>query len=434
MIRYILHILIIVVTILGLSCSNENILVNIPGFGANSQLLTTTPVPAHTLKNLEGIYATLEGSLFWGDQLVAKRSGKYDVRPDRNTERLSLFMGINAGYSVLSAGMTSDSSIILEGYWRFSINLQTGLVRCSILADEGGKKILQGQPVDSTLIIHGAMSFGSAEPNNQFQVRFARKLTGTFDIYAHRGGARNSDAPSASELSLNSIRLVDPSGANGVEMDVRLTADKIPILFHDDEFSTRTVNSDYLIGPVSNYPLAHIRALGTLKDGQSVPTLEEALAVVFTETNITNVWLDVKVPEAIEYILPLQIAYLQKASDPANSNARPFHIYTGLTSAEDVSAYLANPLHTQAPALCELEPSDVVSTSAAIWAPLWNRGNMQIDAQPLRAQGVKVIYWTLDDPDFINVFLESEQQKTRSLDGILTNYPSVVAYSYYIRR
>lgn len=427
-------VIIILLTAAAFSCSDENLMVNIPVFGANSQLLNTTPLPSRLLEQLEGIYGTGEGNGFWGEQLVARKSGKYDPRPGRNTERFSFFMGINAGFAVLTGGVAADSTIVFEGYWRFAVNLQTGLLRCTIKPGEGAAALLSGMPADTALIIHGSMSFGSAEPGTQFQFRFVRKLSGNFDIYAHRGGARNSDAPSASELSLNSIRLVDRTGANGVELDVRLTADKIPILFHDEEFSTRTVNSDYLIGPIANYPLAHIRALGTLKDGESIPTLQEALEVIIAETSITNVWLDVKVPEAIAYILPVQIAYLAKAADPSVAGSRTFHIYTGLTSAEDVAAYLANPLRTQAPALCELDPSDVAATGAAIWAPVWNRGNMQTDAQSLRAQGVKVVYWTLDDPDFINVFLDGELRKTRTLDGILTNYPSLVAYSYYIRR
>jgi hypothetical protein len=162
---------------------------------------------------MEGIYATGDGNGFWGEQLVAKKSGKYDPRPGRNTERFSFFMGINAGFAVLTGGVATDSSIIFEGYWRFAVNLQTGLLRCTIQPNEGAWTLLNNLPADTAMIIRGAMSFGSADPGTQFQFRFVRKLSGSFDIYAHRG-VQYSDVDC--HVGLGYVDLISTSTVNGI--------------------------------------------------------------------------------------------------------------------------------------------------------------------------------------------------------------------------
>jgi hypothetical protein len=93
-----------------------------------------------------------------------------------------------------------------------------------------------------------------------------------------------------------------------------------------------------------------------------------------------------------------------------------------------VSAYLAHPSHQTAPALCEFELADVRRTNAVVWAPAWTRGPMTSDVITMHNEGRRVFFWTLDGPEFIRVFLNEG-----ALDGIVTNYPSIVAYEYYVR-
>ncbi len=120
---------------------------------------------------------------------------------------------------------------------------------------------------------------------------FIRKLNTEvkFKIIAHRGGARNSDLFHASENSLEMIRFAENLGANGIEIDIRLTKDKVPVLFHDDYISKRLVEGDLLIGSIEKYTLPHLKTFCLLKNGESSPTLEEALNTVINNTNLSFV-------------------------------------------------------------------------------------------------------------------------------------------------
>lgn len=64
------------------------------------------------------------------------------------------------------------------------------------------------------------------------------------------------------------------SGGYGIELDVRLTKDGVPVVIHDD-------NLDRLFGvdnSVSKIPLADLKELKLPKSGEAVPTFAEAMA------------------------------------------------------------------------------------------------------------------------------------------------------------
>jgi glycerophosphoryl diester phosphodiesterase len=93
-------------------------------------------------------------------------------------------------------------------------------------------------------------------------------------VIGHRGAAAH-----APENTLASILKAHELGARWVEFDVKLTADGIPILMHDDRLE-RTTNGR---GRVRDRPLAQIHTLDAggwfspAFKGERVPTLEEAL-------------------------------------------------------------------------------------------------------------------------------------------------------------
>lgn len=99
-------------------------------------------------------------------------------------------------------------------------------------------------------------------------------MTDLQGIIGHRGAA--AEAP---ENTLAAIRQADLSGARWVELDVKLTRDGAPILFHDDRLE-RTSDGT---GPVRERTLDELRGLdaGGWFDrrftGEPIPTLEEAL-------------------------------------------------------------------------------------------------------------------------------------------------------------
>jgi glycerophosphoryl diester phosphodiesterase len=104
-------------------------------------------------------------------------------------------------------------------------------------------------------------------------------------LAAHRGAA--SEAP---ENSLAAIRRAFERGADGVEVDVRLSSDRVPVLCHDED----TGRVAGVARPVAAQTAAELAALD-LGAGQRIPTLREALAAVPAGKIL---WLDLKVEPA----------------------------------------------------------------------------------------------------------------------------------------
>jgi glycerophosphoryl diester phosphodiesterase len=96
----------------------------------------------------------------------------------------------------------------------------------------------------------------------------------TFDLaayaYAHRG-LWDDNAP---ENSRAAFRAAAAAGV-GVELDVRLTADEIPVVFHDASLQRMCNHRDWLrqlkVADLVQWPLP---------DGSTIPTLAEVLAIM----------------------------------------------------------------------------------------------------------------------------------------------------------
>jgi glycerophosphoryl diester phosphodiesterase len=100
-------------------------------------------------------------------------------------------------------------------------------------------------------------------------------------IIAHRGSSK--DFP---ENTIFAFHEALKAGANMIELDVQLTNDEVPVLFHPVDLSATTDGS----GKVANHSLKHLKTLNagykfTAQDGTkpyvdkklTIPTLEEAL-------------------------------------------------------------------------------------------------------------------------------------------------------------
>lgn len=61
------------------------------------------------------------------------------------------------------------------------------------------------------------------------------------DIFAHRGASRH-----APENTFPAFKLAYEHGADGIETDVHLTKDNIPVLIHDETVKRTTVHSGYI--------------------------------------------------------------------------------------------------------------------------------------------------------------------------------------------
>lgn len=96
-------------------------------------------------------------------------------------------------------------------------------------------------------------------------------------VIAHRGSS--GIAP---ENTLASLHLAGQQGIKWVEIDVMLSADGIPVIFHDDHLS-RTTNGEGLIHKTSLAQLKQLDAGSWKSDEyqqQRIPTLQEAITVI----------------------------------------------------------------------------------------------------------------------------------------------------------
>lgn len=93
----------------------------------------------------------------------------------------------------------------------------------------------------------------------------------TTTAFAHRG----LHAAGVPENSLAAFEAAVDSGY-GIELDVRLTADDEPVVFHDETLSRLTDGA----GAVSDQPLSAIRSLRINDSTARIPRLSEVLAAV----------------------------------------------------------------------------------------------------------------------------------------------------------
>ena len=113
-------------------------------------------------------------------------------------------------------------------------------------------------------------------------------------IIGHRGACGYE-----TENSLQSLIRAVEMGAQGIEFDVRLTKDHVPILLHDERLDRTTQHS----GRVVDVTFRELRAVC---DSNSVPSLEEAMGTI-ESTMLANrssedflINVELKANEAVE--------------------------------------------------------------------------------------------------------------------------------------
>jgi glycerophosphoryl diester phosphodiesterase len=411
--------LFLVTALIGISCSNE-LEVLVPQFDDGGFIDQTRPLSPEAKARMDGIYSVTEGADRFGETVVLRWTG----------ETVSIYTGVGVGQFILRGGEL-DTVIILQGYWRKLVNEETGLASFYITREEGGSFIsgdTTGASAES-IRLQGNYGEGDAAPSINLTLQFLRPinpslLTQGFQILAHRGGGRTSDHLPASENTVEIIRLAQQLGSTGVEIDVRLTKDGVPILYHDAALNPRLTQKTPLVGGVEDYTFIQLRAAIKLINGERIPTLQEALDVILEETTLSFVWLDTKTEgrNIVEVMAPIQADILARAQ----AMGRDLEVRVGIPTQEVYDEVLRYPGYTDLPTLCELDIEKVRTVDAGVWAPRWTEGTQNENVAAMHAEGREAFVWTLDVPEYINQFMIQGD-----FDGILTNYPSAVAFYYY---
>ncbi|MBN1447740.1 MAG: glycerophosphodiester phosphodiesterase [Bacteroidetes bacterium] len=405
---------ILLLSLLLLSCTEDST-VSVPDYDPGDEVAGMARLSAEIMQAMEGIYKVEEGNPLLGDEIVLKYTGG----------SLSLFSGRDALWCFFDSGRM-DSTLHLAGYWRKQVNEETGVIRLTIDGAEGGGMLQRGErPRPGEVLLRGDYGSGAARSQREVLLTYSRPLhvdERPFLILAHRAGGRNSDRLPAAENSVELVRLAERFGANGVEIDVQLTADGVPVIYHDEYLNQRLTQKSGLVGKIGEYTLAQLETFVHLPNGERIPTLKRMLAVILRQTNLRFVWLDSKPSVPLALLRDVQRAY----ADSAHIFGRDLQIVIGLPDEEKVAEFLRLPDYAEASALCELDIETVRRTESEFWAPRWTLGTQNALTTAMQAEGRRVLSWTLDEPGYIQSFLRDGR-----FDGILTNYPALIAYFYY---
>jgi len=398
-----------------ISC-DSNPTVSVPDHGDRSILDGTIPLSEEVKNKLEGVYQVTEGSDHFGNRVVIKWSGQY----------ISIFSQKKAGYCILEGGSVGPE-VFFEGYWRYATNTETGLVEFQI-ADESGGNFLIGEGDSVQIQLTGLFGSDNDDPDRNFTLLYDRPFgpkvyEKKFWILAHRGAGRTSDLLPASENTLEMINLAERFGANAIEIDVKLSNDRVPFLYHDQTINLRLTQKGPVWGDIEDFTFTQLHTFITLINGEKIPSLRQALEFVLEETNLSLVWLDMK-SEKID--MPEVIPIQQEIMTLAETMGRELEIFIGLPKEEKINQFMNYPSHEEILSLNEFEIEDVRRTSSEFWGPRWTLGTQNDKVQTMHGEGRRVITWTMDDPEFIKQYL-----KEADFDGMVTNYPTLVAYYYY---
>jgi glycerophosphoryl diester phosphodiesterase len=366
---------------------------------------------------MEGVYLVTIGKQRFGETVAVKWRG----------DKLSIFS--QSCYVVLLSGQ-KDSTIFMRGYWRVPTSDGIGLANFSIAQNEGARTILKGSPTTS-IIIRGGYGEDNNSPKHEIEFQYLRPFSSAvtskdFLIIAHRAGGRTSDRLPVSENSIEMIGYTEFFGSTGIEIDIRLTKDKVPVLYHDNDINIRLTTKGPLNGPISNFTWGQLSTFVRLIRGEKIPKLEDALDYVVDSTRLEFVWLDMKEStEALALVIPIQDRILKKAQQ----KGRRLNVFVGVPT-EDVLNGLKSFANYQAvPSLCELSPETARELDSRAWAPRWTLGTQNELVTAVQGEGRQVYCWTIDSPDYIQQFILNGK-----FDGLLSNYPSLVAYHHYTRK
>jgi glycerophosphoryl diester phosphodiesterase len=411
----------IIILIAGLlliySCNNEVDIVN-PIVDPSDFLSQTIPLSDNSKLVVEGVYEVTEGNELLGDQVVVKWT----------RDRLSIFSGKNGGYIVLDGG-SLDSVIFFMGYWRYALNTETGVANFYIPSNEGGTEIISGDTLAANIKFIGTYGNGNNLASTplvfSFKSDFSQEVKQSdFEILAHRGGGRNSEYLGVSENSIEIINICERFGTTGIEIDARLTKDGVPFIYHDNDINLRLTQKGLIWGNIEDFTWTQLRTLVTLRNGEKIPSLREALEFVLENTLLEVVWLDTKDVD----VLPASIELQQEIHERAGMMGRDLKIYIGMPAQDVYDAFIAYPGHQDIPSLCELSTDQVRQANSQVWAPRWTEGTQTAEVQQMHTEGRHAFVWTLDETSYIQEFINEGE-----FDGILTNYPTIVSYYHYIK-
>lgn len=231
-------------------------------------------------------------------------------------------------------------------------------------------------------------------------------------VLAHRGASAY-----APENTLAAFNLAFELGADGIELDVSLTRDGIPVVIHDDTVD-RTTNGRGAVNQFTLAELQHLDASNRMEKyrGEKIPTLEQVLRAVsprglvnieIKSTGLHTDGVEGAVLAAIENTGASRV--LISSFNPL-ALRRMFlldpRLPRGLLYAPRLPIFLRRAWLRPLVRPTALHPHvSMVTRELVVWA---------------HQRGYQVNTWTVDEPDVARRLIEW------GVDGIITNKPDVL--------
>jgi glycerophosphoryl diester phosphodiesterase len=239
-------------------------------------------------------------------------------------------------------------------------------------------------------------------------------------VVAHRGAS--SAEP---ENTLAAFAAAARVGADVVELDVRLTADGVPVVLHDADVSATTDGA----GPVHTLSLAEVKGLDASRGAgprQEVPTLDEALEEIGRHPGL-GVDLEIKnIPGEAAFDSP-QEAALHASLDALDRSGFDGPVlvssFNWLTIERCKEAVPGLPTGFLTIAAIEPHASLVYAAGAGHDFVLPHAAALLGGGEPFvreaHREGVRVGTWTVDDQDLLATLFGWE------VDAVASNRPDV---------
>ncbi len=224
-------------------------------------------------------------------------------------------------------------------------------------------------------------------------------------IIGHRGAS--AVAP---ENTMAAFSEAIAAGADGIEFDVRLTRDGVPVIIHDNSLY-RTARLRHRIAELTWAELQQIDA--------SVPSLDQLFKLF--ESNNLGLYLEMKCDSPSEH-LPLAKACCQLINEYSLRERLMIECFdlNALVVVKNVDSEIKTAAlfhHSLIPEQRVIEKALAIEASALA---LHHRLAREPLVQQSRDAGLHVAVWTVDDPAWV------ARAKSTGIDALITNDPAAM--------
>lgn len=263
-------------------------------------------------------------------------------------------------------------------------------------------------------------------------VPIGSRLADRVGVYGHRGAS--STLP---ENTLSAFELAFEVGAEGIELDVALSADGIPIVMHDRSIDRTTDGT----GDVNALTLEQLRGMDA-GGGQRIPTLDEVLALALRYGAEVNI--EIKAADAAAPVLAVTRAHpglvwfassfhwgaLRELRE-LDADARIYPLTLGVADLDRLrketegAGYSAERIESEFARFPQisagLEEAILFATSVgAEGVSVWEAQLEATDIARIHHAGLLAWVWTINDPT------RAEQVIAAGADAVCTDDPAAI--------